>query len=136
MENAAFRIDSYHFVKASLDFNIPDNATLNIEICPSGVYHQSEGRYILDFVVSVDCEESKTEVVNVNCRAVFLFSEHLQLQQIPAFFFPNSLAIVYPYVRAFVSTITLQANVRPIILPTVNLMGLTDELRNNTENAE
>lgn len=136
MENAAFKIDSYHFIKASLNFDIPDNATLNIEIFPSGVYHQSEGRFVLDFVVKIVCEENQTEVVNVNCRAVFLFSEQMQLEEIPGFFYPNSLAIVFPYVRAFVSTITLQANVHPVILPTLNLMGLTEELRSNTRNAE
>ena len=52
--------------------------------------------------------------------------------EIPDFFYPNSLAIIFPYIRAFVSTLTLQANVRPIVLPTVNLMGLTDMLRKET----
>ena len=136
MENAAFRIDSYHFVKASLNFNIPDDATLGIGIFPSGVYHQKDGCYVLDFVVKVECKENQTEVVNVNCRAEFIFSEHMKLEDIPSFFYPNSLAIVFPYVRAFVSTITLQANVHPIILPTLNLMGLTEELRSNTRNVE
>ncbi len=136
MENAAFRLDSYRFVKASLNFDVPDDAVLNINICPSGIYHQSEGRYVLTFVVEVSCDEDKTEVVNVNCMAVFLFSEQMPLEEIPSFFYPNSLAIMFPYVRAFVSTITLQANVPPVIIPTLNLMGLTDELRNNTRNAE
>lgn len=136
MDNAAFRIETYHFVKASLDFNIPDNATLNIEIHPSGVYYQQESRYVLDFVVKVECVENQTEVVNVNCRAEFIFGEPIKLEEIPSFFYPNSLALVFPYVRAFVSTITLQANVHPVMLPTLNLMGLTDELRSNTKNVE
>ena len=136
MENAAFRIDSYRFVKASLNFNIPDDATLDIEIHPSGVYYQQEGRYVLDFVVMVECEDNRTVVVDVNCRAEFIFSEHIKLEDIPYFFYPNSLAIVFPYVRAFVSTITLQANVHPVMLPTLNLMGLTEELRSKTKNAE
>jgi preprotein translocase subunit SecB len=136
MENAAFRIDSYHFVKASLDFNISDDAMLDVEIHPHGVYHQQDSRYVLDFVVKVVCEESQTEVVNVNCRAVFIFREPLKFEEIPDYFYPNSLAIVFPYVRAFVSTITLQANIHPVMLPTLNLMGLTEKLRNNTRNAE
>lgn len=136
MDKAAFRLDTYHFVKASLNFDIPDNATLNIDISPRGCYSQKEARYVLDFIVKIICEENQAEVVNVNCRAVFLFSEHLTIEEIPSFFYPNSLAIVFPYVRAFVSTITLQANVHPVMLPTLNLMGLTEELRSNTRNAE
>ena len=30
MEKAAFKLDNYRFTKASLDFNIPNNAELNI----------------------------------------------------------------------------------------------------------
>lgn len=56
----------------------------------------------------------------------------LKLEEIPTFFYPNSLAILFPYVRAFVSTLSLQANVRPVMLPTINLMGLTDRLRAQT----
>jgi preprotein translocase subunit SecB len=33
----------------------------------------------------------------------------------------NGVAILYPYLRAFVSTLTIQAGIPPIVLPTVNL---------------
>ena len=33
----------------------------------------------------------------------------------------NALAILYPYVRAIVSTFTANANVSPLILPTINV---------------
>ena len=56
----------------------------------------------------------------------------VQIADIPEYFYPNSLAIVFPYVRAFVSTITLQANMQPVVLPTINLMGLTEELKEKT----
>ncbi|EXZ22215.1 pretranslocase subunit SecB family protein, partial [Bacteroides fragilis str. S13 L11] len=54
------------------------------------------------------------------------------LAEIPNFFYPNSIAILFPYVRAFVSTLTLQANIKPILLPTLNLSSLQDTLRENT----
>ena len=38
MEKAAFKLDDYRFTKASLDFNIPDNAELNISFSPKGVF--------------------------------------------------------------------------------------------------
>lgn len=36
-------------------------------------------------------------------------------------FVPNAIAILYPYVRAIVSTYTAQANVNPLILPAINI---------------
>ena len=133
MEKAAFKLDTYRFVKAALDFDIPTEASLDIAIAPSGVLFLSKGKYVLTFQVVVTCEENSAEVVNVVCEAVFSFATPVKPEDVPSFFYPNSLAIVFPYVRAFVSTITLQANVRPVVLPTINLTGLTEELRKKTE---
>ncbi|MCM1058221.1 MAG: protein-export chaperone SecB [Firmicutes bacterium] len=38
----------------------------------------------------------------------------------------NAVAILFPYVRAHVSTFTANANVTPLILPTVNVNKLLD----------
>lgn len=44
----------------------------------------------------------------------------------------NAVAILFPYVRALVSTFTANANVTPLILPTVNVNKLLDK-RNKSE---
>lgn len=133
MEKAAFKLDEYHFIKASLDFNIPNNAELNISFSPNGMFHLKEARYDLDFDVVVECNETNTEVIKVSCKASFSFGNKISIEDIPEYFYPNCLAIVFPYVRAFVSTISLQANVQPVVLPTINLMGLTEELKEHTK---
>lgn len=133
MEKAAFRLDNYHFTKALLDFNIPNDAELNISFNPKGVFYTKDARYNLVFDVTVECGETNTEVINVSCEASFSFGNKVSIADIPDYFYPNSLAIVFPYVRAFVSTISLQANVQPVVLPTVNLMGLTEKLKEQTQ---
>ena len=133
MEKAAFKLDGYHFTKASLDFNIPNDAELNISFNPSGVFHSKEARYDLVFDVTVGCNETNTEVIKVSCEASFSFGNKISIEEVPEYFYPNSLAIVFPYVRAFVSTVSLQANVQPVVLPTINLMGLTEELKEQTK---
>ena len=42
-------------------------------------------------------------------------------------FEPNAIAILYPYVRAIVSTYTANANVTPLILPPINVNKLIEE---------
>lgn len=132
MDEVAFSLKTYKFSKASLDFNIPDKANLVVSFNPIGTYSQSTGVYQLHFDVLVECKETNSNVLKVTCEASFKFNKSLKLDEIPIFFYPNSLAILFPYVRAFVSTLSLQANVRPVMLPTINLMGLTDTLRENT----
>lgn len=132
MEKAAFKLDEYHFTKASLDFNIPNDAELSISFNPSGVFHSKEARYDLMFDVTVGCNETNTEVIKISCEASFSFDNKISIAEIPEYFYPNCLAIVFPYVRAFISTVSLQANVQPVVLPTINLMGLTEELKEQT----
>lgn len=133
MEKAAFKLYNYHFTKVSLDFNIPNDAELNISFNPNGVFYAKDAHYDLVFDVTVECVETGTEVVKVSCEASFSFGNKVSIEDIPDYFYPNSLAIIFPYVRAFVSTISLQANVQPVILPTVNLMGLTEKLKKQTQ---
>ena len=72
------------------------------------------------------------EVVNISLEADFEFNGISELEDVPDYFYPNSLAIVYPYVRAFVSTLSLQANIHPLLLPTINLSSLKEEFKKHT----
>lgn len=40
---------------------------------------------------------------------------------------PNSIAILFPYLRSFMSTVTAQAGISPFILPTININNLLEE---------
>ena len=133
MEKAAFKLDEYHFTKASLDFNIPNDAELSISFNPSGVFHSKEARYDLMFDVTVGCNETNTEVIKISCEASFSFDNKISIAEIPEYFYPNCLAIVFPYVRAFISTVSLQANVQPVVLTAMNLMALTEEFKEQTK---
>ena len=136
MEDVAFKLDSYKFTKVSLNLDVQPGALLAIKFSPHGVYSQKNGVYELTFDTIVSCEDTATEVVNISCVAKFRFVDAVKFKDMPQYFFPNSLAIIFPYIRAFFCTVSLQANVRPIILPTVNLMGLTDVLRKKTKVVE
>lgn len=129
---AAFSLETFRFTKASLDFNIPSDAKLNIEFKPQGVFNSEKSSYKLEFDVIITCKETTTNVVMVSCLAYFSFNDTISIDEIPEYFYPNSIAIIFPYIRAFISTLSLQANMNPILLPTINLMGLTDELKSKT----
>lgn len=130
MDSVAFKLLTYSFEKASFDLTTP-HEELNIQFSPRGVYHSKAKKYDLFFDFSAKTE-NECPVVNVVCHAVFEFSEGTE--SIPDFFYVNSIAIIFPYVRAFVSTLTLQANTAsPLLLPTLNLSELKEPLKKNTE---
>jgi preprotein translocase subunit SecB len=141
MENktkkAAFTLSNYKITNASLNYEVISNQDkkIKVDFNPSGVYNQKNGLYklTLDFYAF---EEGKVDKENPFIRTVIIadyqFENVTSLDEIPVFFYSNSIAIIYPYIRAFVSNLSLQANMPPFILPTLNLSMLESTLKDNT----
>ena len=135
MENAKFKLESYKFTHAFLNIK-EDTNLLNLDFKPNGVFYPNNKSFKLEFLFQAKDDASKEDIVKVNCVAWFLFQDINKFEDIPDYFYANSIAILFPYVRAFVSTLTLQANVPPIVLPTLNLFSLQSSLQQNTVVAE
>lgn len=134
MNNAAFRLENYFFDKVVLNLSsLQRETTFDIDFVPSGEFYADKDKYILTFVFTAKDDATKEEVVNVRCVATFVFRDLNDAKDIPDYFFNNSIAILFPYVRAFVSTVTLQANVAPMVLPTLNLSDLRNILIAHTK---
>lgn len=132
MESAAFSFKRYKFVKSSFDLsNVGVKTALEMNINPSGRFSEKKKEFLLQFDFSAH-DEKKREVVSITCVAEFSFLNVKSFSDIPEYFYANSIAIVFPYVRAFISTLTLQANVAPLVLPTMNLSSLKEQLLQNT----
>jgi len=134
MQEAAFSIANYQFDKVNIDLSNRESKNLSLSFDVKGLYNNEVSTYELTFVVYVfNQEESKeNSFVTVRCKGTFKFENVTTIEEIPNFFYQNSIAILFPYVRAYVSLITTQANVPGIILPTLNLSDLVGELRGNT----
>ena len=132
---AAFAFKSYTFTNVEINMgDVSEASPLDLSFTPSGIYDKSMKTFFLRFVFTATQGEENATIVKVVCNATFEFKESLNVDAIPEYFYPNSLAIVFPYVRAFVSSVTLQANmVVPILIPTLNLTGLQSTLKANTE---
>ncbi|WP_313636285.1 protein-export chaperone SecB [Empedobacter sp.] len=129
--NVSFNLDNYRFNKVNIDFESSSN-DLKIDFIPSGIYRQDKSEFELNFKFIAKSVEFTAPFVSVDCIAIFKFSNINSFDEIPSYFYRNSLAILFPYVRSFVSTITLQANIPPVILPTLNLTKLEAPLRQST----
>lgn len=130
---AAFSFEDYKFTEVSLNLGaLGEDDNLIVEFRPSGEYNPTLGLYkmTLDFIASN--ERSDDRIITIRCVAFFKFREPLELKELPLYFYANSTAILYPYIRAFVSTLSLQANFNSIMLPTLNVSALADEMKDNT----
>ena len=48
-------------------------------------------------------------------------------------FIPNAIAILYPYIRAIVSTYTASSNVNSLILPTINVNAMLEKQKESNK---
>lgn len=130
MKTALFALKDYYFEKASFDFS-QQGGGLSLLFNPSGCYYKDSKTYVLNVEFKAYRKEEQN-IVSVTCVAEFVFNDEILLENIPEYFYTNSIAIMFPYIRSFVSTLSLQANVIPIILPTLNLSDLGEQLKKNT----
>jgi len=132
MQPASFQLSDYQFSKVELDNSFLKNNDINISFDVSGEYTEETGIYELKFTANARSEGEEIGFITVVCKAKFNFENVASLSEIPDYFYQNAVAIVFPYVRAYISLVTTQANLRSIILPTLNLSQLTTPLKGNT----
>ena len=133
MQNAAFSITSYQFDIVQIDLSNHKSNELSLNFGTKGLFIKEDSKYELTFGIKVfNPEQEANPFAFVQCKGVFKFENVSSFEEIPDFFYRNSIAILFPYVRAYVSLVTTQANVPGVILPTLNLSGLEVDLRKNT----
>lgn len=132
MNQATFYLDKYYFHKVNIDFNSRTSSKLDILFDPSGVFYEDENKFEINLKFSAKSEDCDMSFVEVECISIFKFNSKIELDNIPTYFYKNSIAIIFPYLRAFISTVTLQANIPALLLPTLNLSSLEEPLREKT----
>lgn len=134
MQKAAFSIESYQFDKVTLDLGNQVSNDVMLDFDTKGIFLEADKKFELIFSV-VAFNEEKTinnPFVSIRCKGVFTFENVKSFEEIPVYFYRNSIAILFPYVRAYISLITSQANIPGIILPTMNLSSLEEKLKAST----
>lgn len=132
MQQAAFSIVNYKFDKVNIDLEHQQSDELNLGFETKGVYLVETKSFELIFTVQVKNDKETDPFISIRCKGIFNFDNINSFEEIPNFFYRNSIAILFPYVRAYLSLVTTQANIPGIILPTMNLSSLEGELRKNT----
>lgn len=132
-KKAAFSFDSFKVPKFSYNEGNHFGSELTLGFLPSGKYNPKDGKFdlTLEFITHVSSQEN-TPIFELTAVATFIFDAPIPLSDIPEFFYKNSIAIMFPYVRAFVSTLTLQANTKLLRLGVMNLSDLDKPLKERT----
>lgn len=127
-----FQFKGYRINRSLIELDENSNfENLKIAFAVSGLVKRTDNLFILNLSVKIKNNESNLNI-EVDTIANFLFERVENVEDISGFFYNNSSAILFPYIRAYISTLTNLSGNRSITLPTMNLTNLADELRANT----
>lgn len=118
-KTAKFRLKEYKINQAGIAFNpLRNPKNMSIEMVRRGT--EKDKLYMLELDVSVEDKENEFKV-HAHIIAHFEFDSDINEEMKNIFFKINAPAILFPYVRAYISTLTSLSGIKPIIIPTINL---------------
>ncbi len=102
-----------------------------ISLDPSGTVDYIKSEYILELILNVTDEKNSFNA-SITAFAVFTFPKGIPAKKLMNYFYINAPAIVFPYLRGYLSSLTALSGLRAINLPVRNLSGLKEQLEANT----
>lgn len=132
-KEAAFSFVDFKIPQFSYNENNEGGSELTIGYSPSGIYNSITGEFELKLKFIASRATNKEDIViDLTMIAKFKFSSSIELKDIPEYFYKNAIAIAFPYLRSFISTLTLQANTKLLKIGLMNLSDLELPLKQNT----
>lgn len=134
MTNSAnIQFQDFKVTESIIKYRESGKFDINIEFNPKAVVYESETKFVLDLDVQI-IEENEKFLINLATVSTFTYDKSIPLENyINSLFIINAPAIVFPYLRAFISTLTLQSGMPPLVLPTLNLTGIGENLKRNIQ---
>lgn len=133
---SGFKFDGYLVRHCKQDINMEPNGDLNelgINISPSG--KRGADKFVLTLDVRVSDKEGRFNL-HLVVDGFFRFKDDMDGYELSSYFLTNAPAILFPYVRSYISMISTLSGIGTVNLPTLNLVGLKGELENNIQTME
>ena len=132
MEDSKFQFKGFAIKKSLFERKDGDPSTkFDLDFSPKGFVNRKKSHFQLQLGVKIT-DENKIFIINIQAVADFFFNSEIESKQLNSFFYVNAPAILFPYIRAYISALTTLSGLKPLTLPTLNLTNLGKELEKNT----
>lgn len=121
------RLDNWHIVDLNLSLIKDEERNDNSFDLNLGHFFPEDIKESFGIVFNIEIKDKRFDL---NIEALFMFSvegeitEEFKLSDFPKI---NAPAIAFPYLRAYISNLTLQSGFEPIMLPSINFVNLARE---------
>lgn len=104
---------------------------MNIGLEASGEIKRDESKFHLKLNVQVS-DENEGLTVEVDAYADYKLEGDIEDPRYSDFLYLNAPAILFPYIRAYISALTALSGIPALTLPPVNISGMKEILQKQT----
>ncbi|TKG95208.1 protein export chaperone secb [Puteibacter caeruleilacunae] len=132
-EYSKFQFKGFKIIRSVIERNEKERSQkISLGFAPKGFIRKKESNFQLHLGVKIE-DENKSFHIEIDAVANYLFENKEGLDNLGNYFYLNAPALLFPYIRAYISTLTNLSGFEPINLPTLNMTGLGEDLKNNTK---
>ncbi len=133
-EKSAFQFNGFQILKSHIEKKGLGKVgkDLNLDFNPRGERDIENETFTL-FLEVIISNKDKSFFVEVEAVGFFKFSVESTLDSLLNYFYLNAPAILFPYIRAYISTLTTLSGFETITLPTINFTFLKETIQKNTK---
>jgi preprotein translocase subunit SecB len=131
MNNSQFQFKGYRIQKSIIEILETGDDDMSLDFELSGHISIEKGLFLLTLTTKI---HNKLNKINIEVTIIgkFKFPKESVLEDLNGYFYINAPALLFPYVRAYISTLTNLSGIKPITLPTLNLTELGKTLKDKT----
>ena len=132
MEESRFQFKGFRIKRSLIERNESLASTkISIGMSPKGTLKINDSIFELELKVIIH-DENKAFKIEVDAVAFYEFDAKVEKDKLNSMFYINAPAILFPYIRAYISTLTNLSGFETITLPTLNVVQLGKDLEKNT----
>ena len=136
MEDSKFQFKGFNIIRSLIERNENKaSQKINLGFAPKGFINKNDSNFQLQLGVRIE-DENKSFKIEIDAIANYVFENKESLNNLSKFFYVNAPALLFPYIRAYISILTNLSGFEPINLPTLNMTRLGEDLRKNTTEVE
>ncbi len=129
--NANIQFESFSVRESHIVFNEPGKYKINLHFTPKGYIFVNLNQFHLKLDVKIKDFEDKFDI-KLSTISIFTYPEGANIEDYKqSLFILNAPAIVFPYLRAYITSLTALSGMSTLTLPTLNMANIGEELKAN-----
>lgn len=128
---ASIQFVNFLVKESHLIFKEPGKQKISVGFAAKGYIFKDINQFQLQLGVNINEEEGKFEI-KLETESIFEYPKDANLESYKnSLFVINAPAIVFPYLRAYITNLTALSGIPVLTIPTFNLSNLGEILKNN-----